>query len=175
MARRQAVVAVDDVDRVGDAADREHGECNRERRPLEQGIEAGNIEPRDDRAQQPHAERRGEHGEQEPGQDARVLGGVFGDPSGERRQAGEQQVAELLARCALLDREQDRSRYEKAGHHPQAADARGRRRMKFLGTRLDGVVAPICVKSVVTHDQVTGEDGSQTGQQQDHEPGEDLP
>src|SRR5438034_6953289 len=47
--------------------------------------------------------------------------------------------------------------------------------MKFLGTRLDGVVAPICVKSVVTHDQWTDEDGSQTCEQQDHEPGEDLP
>src|SRR6266581_8431253 len=46
--------------------------------------------------------------------------------------------------------------------------------MKFLGTRLDGVVAPICVKSVVAHDQVTDEDGSQTGEQQDHEPGEHL-
>src|SRR5258708_8410507 len=47
--------------------------------------------------------------------------------------------------------------------------------MEFLGTSLNGVVAPIGMKSVVTHDQVTHENGNQTGQQQDHEPGEDLP
>ena len=174
MAARQAVVAVDDVDRVGDAADREHRERDRERRPLEEAIETRDVEPRDDRAQQPHAECRGEHGEQEPGQDVDVLGGVFGDPSRERGQAGEEQIAELLARCALLDREQDRSRYEKAGHHLQAADARGRRRMEFLGACVGEVVAPACVERFVAHDQVTRENGCQTGEQQDHQPGGDF-
>ncbi|MGB5082773.1 MAG: hypothetical protein WBO23_18760 [Burkholderiales bacterium] len=47
MAAREAVVAVDDVDRVGDAADGEDGDGDRERRSPEERVESGNARARD--------------------------------------------------------------------------------------------------------------------------------
>ncbi|ABA48535.1 hypothetical protein BURPS1710b_3148 [Burkholderia pseudomallei 1710b] len=129
--RREAVEAVDDVDRVRERGDGEHRDRGRDRRIAEQEVEGRHADARDRDAHQRERERRGRHRADEPHRGRHLLRQVFDQPGGEGGQPARGEP-EDAARDRRVSPRQQRRRDDEPDQDAGAAHARHRPRMEFL-------------------------------------------
>lgn len=127
----QPVVAIDDIDRVRDAAHRHHREHQRERIPLQEVVDARDIGTGHHRIEEIDRNQRGQETRPQPHVGAELLGDVFQQP---RREGGQGADAEDDGEPAA-DRPQPYGQgqaRDESGRHRHAAYPHRRDRVEFL-------------------------------------------
>jgi hypothetical protein len=127
----EAVVTVDDIDRMRHAPDRHHGEHQRERIPLQEVVDARDVGTPHNGVEEINRHQRRQKARPQAHVGAELLGDILQQPRGEGGQGAEtKDDGELAADHPLPDGECEA--HGETRSHRHAADPHRRGSMKFL-------------------------------------------